>query len=175
MHTIPILPIMHTTHTIHVKHTQHTIPACKDEDMGMDIQSHYQPQGGEGETPMTTGGEGGYPTHGGGVAGPGAYIYIYTYIRIYVCMYIYILYYIILYYIILYYTYTFTAHINMPSTSPAQFSWASSTTQSRGTGSSSWLWKFIEVLLDLPPMIPSGYDIHSSPWKDPPCLMGFNG
>ena len=83
MHTIPILPIMHTTHTIHVKHTQHTIPACKDEDMGMDIQGHYQPQGGEGETPMTTGGEGGYPTHGGGGGGGGRAWSIYITIGMY--------------------------------------------------------------------------------------------
>ena len=129
-------------------------------------------RGGRGKHPWPQGGRGGTQPMGGAGRAWSIYIYIYTYIRIYVCMYIY---YIILYYIKLYYTYTFTAHINMPSTSPAQFSWASSTTQSRGTGSSSWLWKFIEVLLDLPPMIPSGYDIHSSPWKDPPCLMGFNG
>ena len=62
----------------------------------------------------------------------------------------------------------------MPSTSPAQWPWASSTTQSRGTGSSSWLWKSIEVLLDLPAMIPSDYDIHSSPWNDPPFLGTVN-
>ena len=104
IHTIPTTHAIHTIPTIHTKHTvlsKHAIPDRPYTPYIPNIpyDTPTTPQGGRGTVPHrhhTTGGGGGRshisygasiwdPSHwggGGGVAGPGAYIYIYTWVTI---------------------------------------------------------------------------------------------
>ena len=87
MHTIPIISIIHTISTIHTIPTTHAIPDRPYTPYipNMPYHTPTTPQGGRGTVPhphRTTGGGGGrshmgpvYGTHGGGVAGPGAYMW----------------------------------------------------------------------------------------------------